>query len=40
MRVMFGGNAVILLLSIGNALVRSAGDPTIAMRPRSSSRTG
>ena len=32
MRVMFGGNAVILLLSIGNALVRSAGDGIIAMR--------
>ena len=32
MRVMFGGNAVILLLALGNALVRSAGDGTIAMR--------
>ena len=32
MRVMFGGDAVILLLFLGNAVVRGAGDPTIAMR--------
>jgi len=32
MRVMFSGNAVILLLFLGNAIFRGAGDGTIAMR--------
>jgi putative MATE family efflux protein len=32
MRVMFGGNASILLLFLANAVVRGAGDGTIAMR--------
>jgi putative MATE family efflux protein len=32
LRVMFAGNAAILLLFVGNALVRGAGDGTIAMR--------
>ncbi len=32
MRVMFGGNFAILLLFLGNALFRGAGDGTIAMR--------
>jgi Na+-driven multidrug efflux pump len=32
LRVMFAGNAVIVLLYVGNALVRGAGDGTIAMR--------
>ncbi len=32
MRVMFGGNAAILLLFLGNAIFRGAGDGTIAMR--------
>jgi putative MATE family efflux protein len=32
MRVMFSGNAAILLLFLGNAVVRGAGDGTIAMR--------
>jgi putative MATE family efflux protein len=32
MRVMFGGNAAILFLFLGNAIFRGAGDGTIAMR--------
>jgi putative MATE family efflux protein len=32
MRVMFGGNAAILMLFLGNAVFRGAGDGTIAMR--------
>lgn len=32
MRVMFGGNAAILFLFLGNAVFRGAGDGTIAMR--------
>lgn len=32
MRVMFGGNAAIVMLFLGNAIFRGAGDGTIAMR--------
>jgi putative MATE family efflux protein len=32
MRVMFGGNAAIILLFLGNAVFRGAGDGTVAMR--------
>jgi putative MATE family efflux protein len=32
MRVMFGGNAVVLLLFLGSAIFRGAGDGTVAMR--------